>query len=409
MGNRSTIHALGGHRYSRPVGAASKSSSPKAPRQSLPDELRAIALLGIIVVNAPFIAVGLDGFTDMNLDGPMDRIAAFLTTALAEGKFYLLFSFLFGYSANFIVGPERPNGRQRWRRRLIALALIGLAHAIFFFVGDILFAYAVLGAGLIPLFGRSDRTALTTGAISALVGIVWLGLLVLAASSDPEVAAQGGDLVSGFDDTMASGSFLQAAGARLEILPAVLIAIGSIQWPLAFAAFCLGLVASRREFLADPSARIPLFRKMALLGIGIGLPLQLLATAISFGNDGPDGGATSFAGLALVVVTAPVLSAGYLGATALITARVPGLLEPLRPAGRVSLSIYIAESIVLSALFCGWGFGLFGELGAFAVTTVAFGTWAGLVFLTNLWLKRFRQGPLESLVTRWTSIGSRPD
>lgn len=379
------------------------------PRQSLPDELRAIALLGIVVVNAPFLAVGLDGFTDQNLGGWLDRLTTFLTTALAEGKFYLLFSFLFGYSATFIVRPgagER-SGRQRWGRRMIALALIGLAHAVFFFVGDILLAYALLGTALLPLFRRTDRTVLTVGAIVAGLGLFWLALIVLAAFSDPAITAQGGDPVETYDQAMATASFLGTAEARLEVLPTVLIALGSVQWPLAFGAFCLGLVAGRHRFLADPANRTPLFRRMALIGIGVGLPIQIAAAALQFGSDGPNGSAASFAGLALVVVTAPILSAGYLGTVALASARRARILAWLRPAGRASLSIYIGESIVLATAFCGWGLGLFGEVNAFAVWAIAVATWAGLVALLTLWLRRFRQAPLEAVMARWTGRAGR--
>lgn len=172
----------------------SGTGSKRPPRQSLPDEVRAVALLGIVLVNAPFIAVGLDGFTDKSLVGPLDRATAFLITALAEAKFYLLFSFLFGYSANFIVRPGAVDGRRRWSRRLLGLALIGLAHAVFFFVGDILLAYAILGAGLIPLLGRSDRTVLITGAVVAGIGLLWLGLLTLAVLvGDPGITDQDGE------------------------------------------------------------------------------------------------------------------------------------------------------------------------------------------------------------------------
>jgi uncharacterized protein len=331
-------------------------------------------------------------------------LTAFLRTALAEGKFYLLFSFLFGYSANFIVRAGEPGTRRRWRRRLLGLAAIGLAHAIFFFIGDILFAYAVLGAGLIPLFARTDRTVLVTGTVVAALGLAWLGLLVLIASADPAVIAQGRSIVQNYDHAMATGSFLEAAKARLEALPTVLVELGSIQWPLAFFAFCAGLVAGRHRLLADPAEKRRLFRRLALVGLGVGLPVQVAATALWFGADGPDGSVASFAGLALVIATAPILSAGYLGAMALASVSLPRLLGALRPAGRASLSIYIGESVVLSALFCGWGFGLFGELGAFAVTVIAFFTWAVLAVLLTLWLRRFSHGPLEALMSRWTRL-----
>lgn len=375
-------------------------------RQFLPDELRAIALLGIVLVNAPFIAVGLDGFTAEDLGGPLDRATSFLTTALAEGKFYLLFSFLFGYSANFIVRQGEAGDRRRWKRRLVALAVIGLVHAIFFFIGDILLAYAVLGAGLIPLFARSDKAVLVTGGVVAGLGLAWLGLLVLVAASDPGLTAQGGEIVDSYDEAMATGSFLDAAQARLETLPVALVELASIQWPLAFASFCVGLVAGRRRILADPAGKAALFRRMALIGLGVGLPAQFAAAALWFGTNGPDGSARSFAGLALLLVSAPVLSTGYLGALAILSASRPRLLVVLRPAGRASLSIYIGESIVLSTIFCAWGLGLFGKLGAFAVTVVALATWATLVVLVTLWLGRYPQGPLESMVSRWTGRGA---
>ena len=106
-------------------------SGPQSQRQRFPDQLRGLALLGIVVVNAPFMAISIDGFTEASTSTALDRIVAFATTLIAEGKFYILFSFLFGYSANFIVGDGAPASRRRWKRRMLGLAVIGLAHAIF--------------------------------------------------------------------------------------------------------------------------------------------------------------------------------------------------------------------------------------------------------------------------------------
>ncbi|MBU3691382.1 MAG: DUF418 domain-containing protein [Solirubrobacterales bacterium] len=382
---------------------ARSDTESKPARQSLPDELRAIALVGIVVVNAPFIALGLDGFSGSNLGDTLDRIVAFTVTVLAEGKFYLLFSFLFGYSANFIVRAGAANGRRRWRRRLLILAAIGLAHAVFFFIGDILMAYALLGVGLIPLFGRTDRTVLITGATVAVIGALWVGLLVVASFEYPESANTGGELFPDYDPAMAEGGFLAAAEARLSALPVVQLILGSIQWPLAFGAFCLGLVAGRRGFLADPIGDRARFRRMALLGVGVGLPIQVGATLLAFSSGGPDQSGPSFAGLAIAIFTAPILSAGYIGLLGLASSRPSSLLKPLRQAGRASLSIYIGESIVLSTIFCGWGLGLFGDLGALAITVLAIATWVLLVIAMNLWLGRFRQGPLETVVTRFST------
>ena len=372
-------------------------------RQTFPDQLRGLALLGIVVVNAPFMAIGIDGFNEGSTSTPLDRMAAFGTTLIAEGKFYILFSFLFGYSANFIIKAGDPASRRRWKRRLAGLAVIGLAHAIFLFVGDILFAYAVLGSGLMLMFNRQDRTVLVTAVISALAGILWLALLVLLSAMIPEEVASDPTLDS-LDVALASGSFLGAAEARLEALPLILLTLGSLQWPLAFASFCIGLVAGRHRFLADLGEKRPIWRRMAVGGLAIGLPIQLAATWLLY-RDGfaIATGFESMLGLAVIVATAPILSAGYLGALALLSLNFPRVLATIQDSGRTSLTIYIGESLILSALFCGWGFGLFGQLGAAAVTGVAILTWVLLVITMHFWLRRFRQGPLEALMTRWTA------
>ena len=87
---------------------------------------------------APFLGISADGWTQSSVDGLPNQLTALLVVALAQGKFYLLFAFLFGYSSSFILRDDSTPNRRRFRRRLLALALIGSAHAVFFFVGDIL-------------------------------------------------------------------------------------------------------------------------------------------------------------------------------------------------------------------------------------------------------------------------------
>ena len=92
--------------------------SPVNSRQALPDRLRGAALLGIVVVNAAFLGISADGFTTESIQGSANRVTAFLVIVLAQGKFYLLFSFLFGYSASFILRDNSQPNRRRYLRRL---------------------------------------------------------------------------------------------------------------------------------------------------------------------------------------------------------------------------------------------------------------------------------------------------
>jgi uncharacterized protein len=97
------------------------------------------------------------------------------------------------------------------------------------------------------------------------------------------------------------------------------------------------------------------------------------------------------------------LTLGYFGLTGLLLARYAGFLGPIEQSGRASLSIYLGESVALSIIFCGYGFGLFGTFGSLGVLLVGVAVWVGLVLAATGWLRRFSQGPLEALVGRWVS------
>lgn len=366
------------------------------PREALPDRLRGIALLGIVVVNAAFIGISADGFTQDSVDGAANLVTAFLVIALAEGKFYLLFSFLFGYSAAFILRDNSKPNRRRYLRRLFALLLFGLAHAIFFFVGDILITYSILGLLLLVISRSSDR-ALRRWTIAAISVSVLLILAVTSlAAAFPEESSGLGELNS----ALATGTFAEATLARLEALPVVYLVVFLLQGPMAFAAFTLGLRASRIRLLANPETNTKLWRRLALWGWGIGLPLQAVAAGLQVSaiTSGIQLSPTGAAGLALGFITAPILTAGYIGSLALLIARKPNFLSVMAPAGRMSLTVYIGESALLTLIFAGYGLGYFGQWGALPVVLTSIASWAVLSIFAWLWMKRFTQGPLERVL-----------
>ena len=367
--------------------------SASVAREALPDRLRGVALLGIVVVNAAYLGISADGFTADSVDGVGNRLTALLVATFAQGKFYLLFSFLFGYSASFILRDQSAPNRRRYLRRMGALFLFGLAHAVFFFVGDILITYAILGLLLLVVSRASDRALRTWTIASIAVSVFFtLSLSALLAAFPEE-----GSGLEGLESALATGSFAEAALARLEALPTVLLSVFLLQGPMAFAAFVLGLLASRRRLLADPASHLDLWRKLSRWGWGIGLPLQAIAAgkqigSIAAGNSYSLAGA---AGLALGFITAPVLAAGYLGSIALLLARRPTALAFLAPAGRMSLTVYIGESALLSIVFSAYGLGFFGQWGALAVVTTAIASWIVLSVVAWAWMRRFNKGPLE--------------
>jgi uncharacterized protein len=74
----------------------------------------------------------------------------------------------------------------------------------------------------------------------------------------------------------------------------------------------------------------------------------------------------------------------------------------MKPAGQMSLTVYISQSVIASVIFGPWGFGLFQDLQTWHVVLLSFGIWFLLTRLASFWLRRFNQGPLEKLFNSLT-------
>lgn len=365
-------------------------------RQVLPDRLRGLALLGIVIVNAPFLGISVEGFTQQSISGPLDLATMFAVISLAEGKFYLLFSFLFGYSASFILKDQSRPNRRRYLRRLIGLFLFGMIHAVFFFSGDILITYSLLGLFLFFISRYSDRAvknwAITAVAISVLItsSIAAVGVVTAEEETGLEFLQQ----------ALTSGTFVDAAAARFETLPLFFILLLLLQGPMASFAFLLGLLAFRNNLLASPEKYSLLWRKLTIWGWSVGLPLQVVAAALQVTAlaDGVPSSPMAMFGLGLGLISAPLLTAGYISTVVLLVQRKPTFLSFMAPAGQMSLTVYLSESIVLSFVFAAYGLGYFGQWGAFPVVVAGVVTWAILTIASNYWLKKFSQGPFEKVL-----------
>ncbi|XVJ70381.1 MAG: hypothetical protein HEQ39_12590 [Rhizobacter sp.] len=287
------------------------------PRQDFADELRGFALMGIVLVNAPFLAISGLGYTEASVEATGDRIAAFLTVALAQAKFYLLFAFLFGYSVSFLVRSGDAGSRARFARRLLGLAALGALHAVWLFVGDILLLYALLGTALLVLH-RWREVALIRAAVT--LGVFWLALLgaVALASADTSQNAEWIEHVTAYDAAMTSGTWWQAAAARLEFWPVAATVIGLFNGLPVLATFALGLVAGRHKLLAQPDAQAPLWRSGRRFGTVLGLPMALLGAWLSVGPGAELGlnGVRETSGVVLGFASAPLLSWGLRGLVA---------------------------------------------------------------------------------------------
>ena len=374
-------------------------------RDAAPDVLRGFALLGILVVNIQFMGLNSDqGARGEWTQGFANGSATFLIAALFAGKFYLLFSFLFGYSSNYVIRNDRSN-RARWIKRCLVLIAFGALHFTFLWHGDIIFVYGLFGLLLTFFFFRADRTLKIWSRIVFFLStffIVLIGALALMAEYllDEDL---GTSTVVSLDEILRSGTFLESIPARLEVWVLGIATGIFLQGGLAFAAFLLGVRLARANFLSSPmdkAANERLIKK----GLILGLPIQIIAAAILLQNEQSAEPSESVYLISLFVsfVTAPLLSMFYVGLIRKLVEERPNLVLWMKPAGKMSLTIYISQSVITSLIFSPWGFGLFQDLQTWQVFVLAFAIWLLLSYLAAQWLKKFNQGPLESLMSSMT-------
>ncbi|MFF0728747.1 DUF418 domain-containing protein [Streptomyces sp. NPDC004134] len=373
------------------------------------DVLRGFALLGILLVNAQAMA-------GPRLDpagGPAasraDEVAAWLLTMLVSGKFYLLFAFLFGYcltrqrlSAERAGAPFAP----RHLRRLCCLFALGTVHGAVLFRGDILVTYAVLSLVLYAARDIALRTAVRTAAglvaVVAAFLLTWgLCTVAVAAPPDPRHAA----------------AATRAAAAAYQGEPAAVVLANlrslrdTLGWNVLYgadvlAACLLGVAAGRRRLLAGTGRhRAPMVRTVACA-----LPLGLaggVLTAIC--RNGPLDARWYDVGSAVGVLTAPALTAAYACGLLLLLGARPGrrVAGVLAAAGRLSLTHYLTQSLVMALVFTGHGLGWYGRHGTVAVLAGALLLYAAQLSAGPWLLRRARYGPAEWLL-RAATLARRP-
>ena len=374
-------------------------------RDLAPDVLRGFALLGILVVNIQFMGLNSDqGARGEWTQGFANGSATFLIAALFAGKFYLLFSFLFGYSSNYVIQNNRSN-RARWIKRCFVLIAFGALHFTFLWHGDIIFLYGLFGLLLTFFFFRSDRTIQIWTRIVFSVSAVFIALFGVLTIIVEYLLKEdlGITTESSLDVILQNGTFLESIPARIEVW---LLSISSgifLQGGLAFAAFLLGLRLARSNFLSSPINKAANSRLM-IKGLFFGLPIQVVAAAVLLRNEQAAEPSESIYLVALFIsfVTAPLLSMFYVGVIRKLVEEKPHLVLWMMPAGKMSLTIYISQSVVTSLIFGPWGLGLFQALQTWQVFFLAFAIWLILSYFAAQWLKKFNQGPLEKLVSSLT-------
>lgn len=361
------------------------------------DTIRGLALLGICVVNVPFLAQPMGSLLDR--PGGIDLIVQVAVEWLFQGKFFVLFSFLFGWGlAIQMASSERAgvSGSARFLKRLLGLAVIGVAHAVLVFFGDILLLYAILGIPLLLLRKASPRALVYVAGGAIAVGSCALFLLAISfpepSTLDPGTASGQGYM----------GNFLEATKQRVADWPYVFGFITLFNGPVAFAAFSLGLAAAKVNFFEPGNATYHAVRQRLPLLLGAGLALNLIY-ALSVGGFLGQGFAAAIA-FAVLAIGGPMLACAYL-VMAVEMARRGLFQNATTAAGRMSLTAYVLEGVLAGIVFNGYGIGLYGRVGAAGCLLIALGIFAATHMFAASWLRVFANGPLEVILRAITRYG----
>ncbi|WP_164852346.1 DUF418 domain-containing protein [Rheinheimera riviphila] len=377
------------------------------------DVIRMMALLGICVVNIHFMALPVEEVFAKPASAA-DKMAAFLVECLFQLKFFLLFSFIFGWGMAIQQrssqaqkrltdpAPELPNQppsfARRYFRRMAGLALLGAAHAILVFSGDILLLYALLGCLLWLIKDFTVPRLLQVAGWMVPLSMLCLTLLAVlfADMANPKLPLPG---VIGSEASGLGGSFIAATQLRIADWPATLGILLLLQGPLAFAAFAAGLAAAKTDFFAHGSSGYRWLGKRCPLLLAIALPLNAWYAAVMGGLIAPSNEWLSLGGLVLAAVAAPALSLVYLWLFIWV-ARVITVPQLLVWAGKNTLSCYVLQGVIAGWVFGGYGLGLFGHFGQWMLLWLALGIALVSMLLVGLYAGKFSRGPLEQLLRR---------
>ncbi len=415
--------------------------SPFAPvrgveRVGSVDVLRGVALLGILVMNIYAFGLVWPAYTNpllMGGTGPLDMGTWWVTHLLFEMKFMTIFSMLFG--AGLALMAERAEARgQRfggvYYRRIFWLLVMGATHAYLVWFGDILFWYAICGALIYPMRRLRPAVLLVVGAVVVCMMLpvsLLFGTFVLPemkADAEEAIAAReaGEELTEdqsmaievweGFHPTpekireeievyrgsswIAQVAFRAPLVLQFQIFALIFFAIWRI---LGLMLIGMGLL-KLGVFSARRSARF--YVLCCLIGYGAGLPIVWWGARKLF-DAGFDVMVMNSTGFLPNYFGSLGVAAGHVGVVMLVcrAGLMRGLTDRLAAVGRMALTNYLSHSFLCTAVFYGWGLGLFASMGRFGLMGVVLAVWIFQIVVSPIWLRHFRFGPAEWI---WRSL-----
>ncbi len=366
-------------------------------RMDILDILRGFAIFGILVVNIAGMAgpVWMPGYVAPSAPWH-DEVAGIMVNFLATGKFYVIFSFLFGLGFSIQMTRAEEKGqslRSFYPRRLTVLFILGILHSVLFFIGDILRLYALFGFLLLAFRKRSNRTLLIWAAVFLVFNFLVAGLVGGPLASTGDVPEEM-NFAAMAREVHTEGSFLQVAIFQAASSIFAFISVIFMQGGTVMALFLMGLMAGRKQFFEKMEENRKTLKNLLIWGLVLGVSFN--GAFILFAE-------AAWASSFFWIIGAPVLGTAYVSGLCLLRLRKSGakLLAPIANVGRMALTNYLMHSVIGAIIFNGYGFGLYeqvGEAGLWGITLVIY---LAQIPFSTWWLSRYRFGPMEWL---WRSL-----
>lgn len=390
-------------------------NNPVLKRIEIVDALRGFALAGIVIVHMVENYVGApfpEGTMEATHQGPLDYVVDGFIFLFLRGKFFALFSFLFGLSFFIQMNKADQHGKDfkmRFLWRLVILLVIGFVHSLFY-RGDILTIYALLGVLLIPFYRLNNRWLLIA------TSLLFLGIgryLIFQINHGANLFMDGdfstdSPIIRAYFDSISNGSLWEVfkTNALEGHIMKMDFQLGVFsRGYLTFGFFLLGLYAGRRNFFRTFMTDKKTTRHILYFSIALFL-VAILITASAFSKIGPQPtfdnwyAMIGLSGLDLLnIATTFIILCLFVMAYRLEKWR--RILDTFRPYGRTALTNYVLQSIIGTFVFYGWGLHYLGGLRN--VTTFGLSVLLVLIqlLISKWWMQHFYYGPLEWL---WRSL-----
>ncbi len=389
----------------------------KQERVEILDLLRGFALLGILMVNMPLMnAPFLTEMGEFSLwTDSLNQRATWIIDFFFTGKFYTLFSMLFGIGFFFFMKKAGDSDKRvlgLFRRRLGWLLAIGVLHVVLLWYGDILVFYALFGFLMILFRKKSNKSLIVWAAIILLIPVVVSSLMVLffkLALTVPEAAreiessfeasaAQMNQLFQQAIKVYSTGSFAEIVEMRLQEYKNILGGIFFF-FPNVLAMFLVGMVIARSKVLENLEHNQPFFRKLLLFSLPVALAGNWLyvtyaqqssylmldwSLVLMLAGHGIGGPAMTFVYISLIVFC---FQRGY----------AQWLTRAIQRTGRMALTNYLMQSVIATTIFFSYGLGLYGQVDIVQGMMLTVAIYVVQVIWSYFWLKHYRFGPMEWL------------